>query len=182
MPPKGPEKQAVWPKGTDVASAHKARAAALKAKKPSYTIEYTTEGGKKTPKEIWFAAGKMPIFMDRGVSKSDKARASQRPSKMAKDLGFKSVRECPDLQPGGFDGNDDNWAGTDMMPDEAREEDVGWRPGPIKRDIPAFDLGIDGNGDAIKPGPADPLLTSESGPEDIMERLLTDDLCDEATT
>ena len=95
MPASKPEKQAVWPKGTDVTGAHKARAAALKAKKASYTIEYTTEGGKKTPKEIWFAAGKMPIFMERSVTKSDKPRASQRPSKQARAWATKVCATAP---------------------------------------------------------------------------------------
>ena len=124
----------------------------------------------------------MPVFMEHGVNKSDKRRASQRPSKIAKDLGHKSVRSCPDLIPSGFDGNDDSWVGSEDMPDEAKEEDIGWLPGPIKRDLPPFDLGTDSNGVAIKPGPANPLLTNESGPEDIMERLLTDDLCDDVSS
>ena len=125
MPPKDKDAQAVWPKGTNVQAAHKARAAAVKAKQASYMIEYKTEGGKQTQKEIWLATGKMPTFMERGIEKSDKARAAQRPSRQARGLGHKSVRDCPDLQPAGFDGNDDDWGGTDAMPDEAREEDVG---------------------------------------------------------
>ena len=183
MPPKkprgGPERQAVWPDGTDVAAAHKARAAAMKAKEQSYMITYTTSGGTKNTKEIFIAAAKMPVFMERSVTKSDKARASQRPSRQARDLGHKNVRDCPDLIPGGFAGNTDSWDGPDDMPDEARLEDSGWLPGPIKRDLPPFDLGIDSNGEPRKPGPADPLLNEKSGPEEIMERLLTDDLCDD---
>ena len=165
------EPQAAWPAGTDVAAAHKARADAVKARQSSYWVSYKTGGGSAATKEIFFASGMMPAFMEHGVKASDKSRASQRPSNQARKMGFKSVRECPDLQPGGFDGNDSDWASTEAMPDEAREEDVGWLPGPIDRDVPEF------NG--AKPGPADPLLNADSTPEDIMERLLTDDLCND---
>ena len=106
--PNSPEAQAVWPAKANVAAALKARTAAVKAKKASYEISYTTEGGKVQTKEIYITYGHMPVFMERGVRKSDVARAKQRPSRQARDLGHKDVRDCPDLQPGGFDGNDDD--------------------------------------------------------------------------
>ena len=124
MPPKAEQQQAAWPAGTDVAAAHRARAAAVKAKASSYEVPYTTSGGKKETKSTFIAAGKMPVFMEHGVNKSDKRRASQRPSKMAKGLSHKGVRSCPDLIPSGFDGNDDSWVGSEDMPDEAKEEDI----------------------------------------------------------
>ena len=52
------------------------------------------------------------------------------------------------------------------MPDESKEEDSGWLPGPVDRVLPAFT--------GRTPGPADPTLSAASIEREIMARLLTD--------
>ena len=75
-----------WPKGTYRAQAAANRAAAVRAKKPSYTVPYKTEGGKDTEKEMWLATGKMPALMKKSMDKIDGNRAKERPSAVAEGV------------------------------------------------------------------------------------------------
>jgi hypothetical protein len=107
-----------WPKGTDRAAAAANRAKAVRLKQPSYAVPYKTEGGKMNEKVMWIANGTMPAIMARGVNEIDGARVTQRPSKKAYSEGFQDVRDVPELQPGGFDGNTTGWATAE--PSESR--------------------------------------------------------------
>ena len=109
------------------------RAKAVRLKQPSYVVPYKTDGGKMAEKTMWISSGFMPVLMARAVEKIEGARVMQRPSKMAYEQGLRDVRDVPELQPGGFDGNTTGWATKDPMPDEGNEVDVGWLPGPIDR-------------------------------------------------
>lgn len=61
---------------------------------------------------------------------------------------------------------DGTWADVERMPNEADMADVGWCPGPIQRQLPAFS--------GPKPGPTNPNLAADSSEVDIMRELLTD--------
>ena len=116
-----PQARRSWPKEADRAAAEANCAKAKRLKQPSYVVPYKLDGGALKEKVMWLAAGKIPIIMGRGVKLVDGARVLQRPSKLADASGTRDVRELPELQPEGFDGNTDGWEDEEDMPHEPNE-------------------------------------------------------------
>ena len=114
----------------------------------------------KTP--LWRASGSMPVSHGRVVVSTNGKRHQQRPSAAQRGAagaaGRARVVSVADPAPVTV------WASQQEMPFEAREEAVGWLPGPVGgiggRASPAFTGG--------KPGPINPRLSASSGARRIM--------------
>ena len=156
------EPEPAWGRDVDHVEAHKARAAAVAAGQPSYTVRSSSGRGVRTYRVCIAPA---PVCMLRCVQAVQGSRAAARPSGAAYKSGKRFGREVHFT--GVFVDNDWDWVNDyHKMPDESKEEDTGWLPGPVDRAKPAFK--------GRTPGPADPTLTAASTEREIMARLLTD--------
>ena len=145
----------------------RAQRRSVAAGQPSYTFTWS-EGSSQKTKEMWIVDAPAPREYPRVVKQNAAARDSLRPSKLAATAKVRHVRDH--LVADGIEGDWDE--PEERMPDEDKEEDTGWRPGPIERDLPTFsDL-------APTPGPTCPDLTSESPASQVVERFLPDRLCE----
>ena len=159
------EPEPAWGRDVDHEEAHKARAAAVAAGQPSYTVRSSSGRGAKTS---WVCTAPAPVCMERCVQPVQGARATARPSGAAYLAGERLGRDVH--YSAAFVDEDWEWedAASCKMPDECKEEDSGWLPGPIDRPKPAFK--------GRTPGPADPTLSAASTEREIMARLLTDQI------
>lgn len=146
--------QQIWPKKGRI-ELRKARAAAVKHKQKSYTATVPKPSGNGFHDVTFFINyNKCPVIIDRVVEEFEGRKQEQRPHKQARKNGDKHVRGS--LIADGHSGFN-NPATNVQMPDETREEDLGWMPGPVPggRPLPTFT--------GATPGPVDPALTSDSG-------------------
>ena len=158
------EPEPAWGRDVDHEEAHKARAAAVAAGQPSYTVRSSSGKGVRT---YWVCTAPAPVCMPRCIQPVKGSRAAARPSGAAYKSGKRFGREVHFT--GAFVDNDWEWVNDHhKMPDESKEEDTGWLPGPVDRAKPAFK--------GRTPGPADPTLTAASTEREIMARLLTDQI------
>ena len=129
--------QSCWPKA-GVEALRKVRTAAVKAKRSSYTADVPTgTAGKTRAVTYYINYEKCPIIVEREVEEFEGAKQEQRPHKQARRGDSRRVRDA--LIADGHTGFD-NPATAVQMPDETREEDIGWKPGPVpgRRRLPTF--------------------------------------------
>ena len=158
------EPEPAWGRDVDHEEAHKARAAAVAAGQPSYTVRSSSGRAGKT---FWVCTAPAPACMPRCVQPVQGCRHGARPSGAAYKAGKRLGRDVHFT--GDFVDNDWEWAVDSIkMPDESKQEDTGWQPGPADRAKPAFK--------GRTPGPADPTLSAASTEREIMARLLTDQI------
>ena len=127
-------------------------------------VDVTKPGAAKQAWAVrWTATTMKPKFIERNLAMVDGHRYERRPSAIARKEGERyagDVHICD-----GFEGSTEDWGTSESMPDENREEDVGWNPGAIEKPLPTF------NGP--KPGPTDPSLGPNTSEVDIMKGQLT---------
>jgi len=166
MPPRKRKaaQQPGWPEKA-VQAAEEARAAAVQAKEPSYTFEWT-EGGSKKKKTMWIVNAKAPTIYDRHAEEADGSREKLRPSKIAKAAGKRTVREACVADGVGVDAWEEH---DEYLPDEEDEHDVGWKAGPVTRELPRFT--------GKEKGVAIALLSESTSVADVGKHFVTDELC-----
>lgn len=92
-----------------------------------------------------------PCIMGRNLTLIDGPRHARRPSNIARSQG---MFNGPDVGwPDSYE-QPDTWATDLRMPQEAKEADLGWKPGPVVRALPTFK--------GPTPGPTDTSLDSSS--------------------
>ena len=153
----------------------KARAIAVKKKLAQYTASVPYGNGDATREVTYYINySKCPNIIERVVEEYIGPKQGQRPHKQARDAGKKRVRDAHVADHHtGFEGD---FTSTVQMPDESRPEDTGWLPGPCPggpqgRPLPKFT--------GPKQGPSDSSLSSTSSAIEIMDNLLTEDICQE---
>ncbi|KAL1499676.1 hypothetical protein AB1Y20_011873 [Prymnesium parvum] len=104
-----------------------------------------------------------PRYVERNLSLVQGARHTRRPSSMARKSGKR--RSSDVMKADEFAGNRESWATSEQMPEEAKDEDGGWRAGPIVRELPAF------NGPT--PGPTNENLKHDSPEVEFMKEFFT---------
>ena len=147
------------------AAAAAAATAVVRARRePEAITEQTvTKTGKVNVRELgWTPHCKRPVVMGRNLEAVSGARASRRPSKLARKEGKKSITEVAWAD--SYDPPSD-WEGDEDMPQERYESDCRWYAGPAARDLPPF-LGP-------TPGPTDKSLTALSVPHEFVRTQLT---------
>ena len=101
--------------------------------------------------------------MERKVKIIEGARHARRPSSRVKSEGLQYAADK--FKGDEFVGNRDDWAITTKMPDERAQEDIGWKPGPIPKELPVF------NGPAR--GPTDSPFDDKTTATAIMDTQIT---------
>lgn len=136
----------------------------MRGKKSSCTIEWKTPTGQRKEKELFINYEKQPIIVERQVTLvRDQSRAERRPSKMARKQGVRVGMKL--LKADGIDFGD--WRGKEQMPDEFKEEDLGWKPGPIPGKAALKFKGP-------KPGPVG--FDDDASATEIIQKLLSDEM------
>ena len=124
----------------------------------------TTKAGKSVARHSYCTPYPQPTFMNKNVTVVEGARYERRPSYIAKQSGKRTITEVtwPDpIVMGEWEEEDE------FMPPEKREEDTGWKPGPIERALPPFT--------GPTPGPSDPSINADSTPREIMLHQITEE-------
>ena len=129
----------------------------------AYEVDATTRAGINKKKLMWRATTRAPLVMARNLRSIEAERWARRPSALVRAAGKRYASEW--LVADAYDGNRDDFATGDMMPDETMEDDVGWRAGPIVKDLPAFR--------GPKPGPTVSTIEADSAAREIMSHLLS---------
>lgn len=127
--------------------------------------ESTFKASAQPPSKYSFVSmERQPIFMARNMCIVEGKRFERRPSSIARKAGCRYSTQV--LRADAFDvpGGGD-WIGPEMMPNEADSTDLGWCPGPLERELPAFH--------GPSPGPTNPFLQADSTEIEIMEELIT---------
>ena len=153
-----------WGRDVDHEVARAARAAAVAAGQPSYRVPKVGKAGDAT---FWINNASAPEVMERYVQPVGAKRHTARPSGAAYKKGKRLGRDV--IFSSDYPGAEEDWSVEDdagKMPDELKEEDGGWVPGPCARQKPTFC--------GRTPGPADPTLSAASTEIEVMQRLLTD--------
>ena len=139
------------------------RAAAPDIPPGAYEVQIPVHGGGIRKKLMWRATAHAPLIMARNLRSIEGERWARRPSALIKAAGKRYASEW--LIADEYDGCRDDFGTADMLPDEGMKEDVGWKPGPCVRELPAFR--------GPKPGPTPADINALSPPRDIMSYLLS---------
>ena len=131
----------------------------------AYEVFATTRAGAPKKKTMWRATTHAPQVMARNLRSIEGERWSRRPSALVKAADKRYTSE--QLVADGYDGNKDNFATAESMPDENMQDDIGWNPGPIVKNLPEFR--------GPKPGPTVPTIKANSPTREIMSHILTGD-------
>ena len=112
---------------------------------------------------MWRATTLQPLIMKKNQHNIEGQRWARRPSALIKSVNKRYASE--EIIADTYSGSTDDFSSGDMMPDETMQEDTGWKPGPVVRNLPEFH--------GPRPGPTDPSINEQSSARSIMAGLLT---------